>query len=340
MRAASESRAAPAAFVAVQDLVKTYPIARTGLVVRSVDGISLAIARGEVLGLVGETGCGKSTLARLLVGLTQPDRGTIRIDGVDHAGLGGRALKAMRRTVQFIFQDPFEALDPRMRIRRSLEAPLEAHGLGDAGVRLQRINAMLLEVGLDAGFLDRLPRECSGGQLQRIVIARALLLEPRFLICDEPTSALDASMRAQILNLLADLKRRFMLTLLVISHDLRVVNFISDRIAVMYLGQIVEVARRDDLFERPRHPYTQALIAAAMLGRPGQHPAVSTLRGEPPSPLRPPSGCRFHERCPHAQPICAREMPELVDAGDDRWTRCHRWHELAGADQLVQSLKR
>jgi peptide/nickel transport system ATP-binding protein len=316
-------------FVILRDVAKTYSGSHAGSVVRSVDGVSLTIGQGEVLGLVGETGCGKSTIARLLVGMTPPDRGEINIAGIERTRLTGGELQAMRRRVQLVFQDPHGALDPRMRIVKSLEAPLIAHGIGDAAERARRIDAMLDEVGLDASFRDRLPRECSGGQLQRIVIARALLLEPEFLICDEPTSALDASMRAQILNLLAELKRRLRLTLLMISHDLRVVRFVSDRIAVMYLGQIVELAPRDQLFMRPRHPYTRALLAASMIGRDELHSAIAGMRGEPPSPLRPQSGCRFHERCPHAEERCRVESPTLFTTGDGHDIRCHRWREIS-----------
>ncbi len=325
LEAGLDSALAPP-FVRVENLVKTYPVAGWGpggrRVINSVDHVSLSIAEGEVLGLVGESGCGKSTIARLLVRMTGADSGVINIAGKDVSLLRGADLQAFRRQAQLVFQDPFGALDPRMRLGQSLDAPLSAHGMGDRGQRRAIVIEMLEAVGLDAGFYDRLPGECSGGQLQRVVIARALILKPRFLVCDEPTSALDASMRTQILNLLLDLGKRFSLTLLMISHDLRVVRYLCDRIAVMYLGQIVETAGRDALFEQPRHPYTKALIAASMLEQNGLHGAAA-LGGEPPSPLNPPSGCRFHGRCPQVEAICRTQPPALLPAGDGALVRCH-----------------
>ena len=317
-------------FVVLDDVRKTYAQARSKERVRAVDGVSLTVRRGETLGLVGESGCGKSTIARVLVGMDQPDSGSVIIDGQARTQLTTAALKTMRRRVQIIFQDPHGALDPRMWLGDSLDAPLSAHGLGDARARRDKAVAMLEAVGLDAGFLGRLPRECSGGQLQRIVIARALLLEPEVLICDEPTSALDASVRAQVLNLLVDLRRRFALTLIVISHDLRVVRFMCDRVAVMYLGRIVETAPRDALFDAPRHPYTKALLAASMIDATGLHDPAGQLPGEPPSPRHPPSGCHFHTRCFAAEPVCRAEPPVLEPIGDERHVRCHRWRALSG----------
>jgi oligopeptide/dipeptide ABC transporter ATP-binding protein len=321
----SQASALAPAFLDARDMVKTYPAPgwlTRGRKINSVDHVSLAIGKGEVLGLVGESGCGKSTVARLLVRMDRADSGSIRIDGTEIGGLAGHDLLALRRKVQLVFQDPFGALDPRMRLGESLEAPLRAHGMGDRGQRRATALDMLREVGLDHSFYDRLPRECSGGQLQRVVIARALILKPELLVCDEPTSALDASLRSQILNLLIDLKRRFGLTLLMISHDLRVVRELCDRIAVMYLGEIVELAPAAELFADPRHPYTRALIAASMLENPDLSAAGVALRGEPPSPLAPPPGCRFHGRCPQAEAICSQRRPAF-DPTAIRSARCH-----------------
>ena len=301
-------------FVVADRIVKHFPV-RTGVwrrgSVRSIDGVSLRIRRGEVMGLVGESGCGKSTLARVLLRLLVPDSGTVTIAGRDLSSLHAEDLRRFRPTMQLVFQNPYAALDPRMRIGTSLEAPLAQHGIGTKRERRRRAAAMLREVGLDDSFVERLPRQCSGGELQRIVIARALLLEPRFLVCDEPTSALDASLRAQIVNLLVDLKDRFDLTLLLISHDLRVVRYASDRVAVMYLGRIVEVGERDAVFDQPLHPYTRALLAASLLEENGLA-AGDDIRGEPPSPMDPPRGCPFHPRCVIAAPRCESQEPVLA----------------------------
>ena len=309
---------APPDFVVVDGVVKHFPV-RVGAwrkgSVRSLDGVSFGIRRGEVMGLVGESGCGKSTLARVLLRLIPPDSGSVSVAGRDLAALHGEELRRFRTSMQLIFQNPHAALDPRMRIGTSLEAPLAQHGIGSHGERRRRASDMLKEVGLDDSFVGRLPRQCSGGELQRIVIARALLLEPRFLVCDEPTSALDASLRAQIIDLLVDLKRRFDLTLLLISHDLRVVRHVSDRVAVMYLGRIVEIGDRDSVFEHPLHPYTRVLIAASLLEEHGLA-AGDDVRGEPPSPLNPPPGCSFHPRCGIAATRCGAEEPSL--AGEPR----------------------
>ena len=304
----------PPDFVVADRIVKHFPV-RMGVwrkgSVRSVDGVSFAIRQGEVMGLVGESGCGKSTLARVLLRLLPPDSGTVTIAGRDLSSLHGADLRRFRTTMQLIFQNPYAALDPRMRIGTSLEAPLAQHGIGTHRERGRHAADMLREVGLDESFVERLPRHCSGGELQRIVIARALLLKPRFLVCDEPTSALDASLRAQIVDLLVGLKDRFDLTLLLISHDLRVVRYASDRVAVMYLGRIVEVGERDAVFNDPLHPYTRALIAASLLEENGLA-AGDDIRGEPPSPLHPPRGCHFRPRCAIARPRCANGEPELA----------------------------
>ena len=302
------------AFVVADRIVKHFPVRvgawRRGRV-RSLDGVSFSIRQGEVMGLVGESGCGKSTLARVLLRLLAPDSGTVTIAGRDLSSLRGEALRRFRTSIQLVFQNPHAALDPRMRIGTSLEAPLAQHGRGTHRQRSRYVAEMLREVGLDDSFAHRLPIQCSGGELQRIVIARALLLKPRFLVCDEPTSALDAPLRAQIINLLIDLRERFDLTLLVISHDLRIVRHVSDRVAVMYLGRIVEIGERDAVFDDPLHPYTRVLIAASLLDEHGLA-AGEHVRGEPPSPIDPPRGCRFHPRCAMARPRCANDEPELA----------------------------
>jgi oligopeptide/dipeptide ABC transporter ATP-binding protein len=320
------TQAVAAPFLVVRDLVKYYPVRvglRRWLKVRSVDGVSLTVKQNEILGLVGESGCGKSTLARAILRLTRINSGSVTIDGQDMSKIDGEALRRFRRSVQIIFQDPFSALDPRMRIERSLTAPLAQHGIGSRAERAEQVRQMLASVGLDAGFCERYPSECSGGELQRIVIARALLLQPKLLVCDEPTAALDASVRAQLLDLLLDLKRRFGLTLLVISHDLKAVRYLCDRVAVMYLGQVVEITEREEFFERPVHPYSRALIAASWLEKAGLGRSSRILRGEPPSPINPPGGCRFHPRCPAAEAACTRDTPELEPVAEAHLARCH-----------------
>jgi peptide/nickel transport system ATP-binding protein len=310
----------------LDDVVKHFP-AGHGKRVHSVDGVSLEVGRGEVLGLVGESGCGKSTLARTILQAVAADAGTITFDGKQISGAKGKQLKALRRSMQFVFQDPYGAFDPKMRLGTSLDVPLRHHGVKDKAERWDRIAEMVDRVGLETDILDRLPRECSGGQLQRLVIARALLLRPKFLICDEPTSALDASIRAQILNLLVELKDQLDLTLVLISHDLRVVRYLCDRVAVMYLGQIVEEAPREELFTNPRHPYTRVLLAASLTEeeKAGDDDLVTRLRGEPPSPIDPPSGCRFHPRCPFAQDVCRTTAPEVARPGERHLVTCHFW---------------
>ena len=314
-------------FVAVNDLVLHYPLSRSKAI-RAVDGVSFEIPKGQVLGLVGESGCGKSTIAKVLMRLVDPTSGTMVIDDLDMSRLRGEELRRLRPRMQMVFQDPLAALDPRMKIGVSMGSPLLQHGMAVADEARQQVLRMLGDVGLDPSFYDRYPHQCSGGQLQRIIIGRALLLRPSFLVCDEPTSALDASVRTQILNLLADLKDRFSLTLLMISHDLRVVRHLCDRVAVMYLGRIVEMAGTADLFRAPKHPYTRALIAASMIESESGFEAPSKVRGEPPSPLNPPKGCHFHPRCAHAADVCRSVRPELEVAGPRSTVRCHRWREI------------
>lgn len=309
----------------VENLSKFYPI-RTGLlgrkaVIRSLDDVSFAVARGETLGIVGESGCGKSTLAKSILRLHASDGGRIRFSGADILPMSERAFKPLRRRIQMVFQDPFGALDPRMTIRQSLLAPLQQNRIGTGPERAARVREMLNLVGLDDSFLDRRTTECSGGQLQRVVVARALLLDPEILICDEPTSALDASIRATILNLLVSLKRNLGLTLIVISHDLKSINFLCDRVAVMYMGKFVEIGATDDIFRHPKHPYTRCLMNASFMGDQFAMPEV--LRGELPSPINPPAGCHFHPRCAMARESCARERPQLGRVHDGHLAACH-----------------
>lgn len=325
-----------AAFVSVENLVKHYPLSggRRHRKIRAVDGVSFSMRQGEILGLVGESGCGKSTIARLLVRLLPATSGSVTIDDRQIFELTGEELRRMRRAMQMVFQDPVAALDPRMRVGTSMEAPLAQHRMGqDRGERRQLVLRMLAEIGLDSSFYDRYPHQCSGGQLQRVVIGRALLLRPSFLVCDEPTSALDASMRTQILSLLLELKKRFGLTLLMISHDLRVVHYLCDRIAVMYLGQIVEMAERDELFANPRHPYTRALITSSMIEEDPRRSRGMMISGEPPSPLNPPTGCRFHPRCLYAEDMCHKDPPRLEEAGPTEMVRCHLWAKIDFSSQ-------
>lgn len=321
-----------AAFLSIDGLCKYYfaHSFRGTRPIKSLDGVTLRVNAGEILGIVGESGCGKSTLAKVVARLTSATAGQITLDGQDWLAPKGEHLRRRRPDVQLVFQDPYGALDPRMTIGTAMAAPLAAHGIGTSGAdRRARVMAMLAEVGLDPSFHDRLPAQCSGGQLQRVVIGRALLLEPRLLICDEPTSALDASMRTQILNLLMDLRARHGLTMLMISHDLRVVRYMCDRIAVMYAGKVVELAPRDHLFDHPAHPYTRALIASALLERGGIDLTRHLRDGEVPSPLNMPVGCRFASRCPCVQDDCHLLEPALKQSGPSHFVRCRHWNTHA-----------
>ncbi len=297
-------------------------------VVRAVDGVDLAILRGETLAIVGESGCGKSTLARLLVRLIEPTGGSVHYAGRDIGSLDPAELRALRREMQFIFQDPFSSLNPRMTVGALIEEPLRTHGIGTRSERRAKVADLLRRVGLRPDHADRYPHEFSGGQRQRIGIARALATEPTILIGDEPVSALDVSIQAQVVNILADLRAEFGLTLIVIAHDLAVIRHMADRVAVMYLGEIVETAPTDALFETPRHPYTEALLGAIPIPATGARKAHVGVEGDPPNPIAPPSGCRFHTRCPYAQAICRTERPALRDLGG-RAAACHFADDLA-----------
>jgi peptide/nickel transport system ATP-binding protein len=306
----------------VENLVVEYSVA--GNTVHAVSGVSLEVARGETLGLVGESGCGKSTLGRAVLQLRRPVSGRVLFDGHDLVAMKGDNLRRMRRHVQLIFQDPIASLNPRRRIGDIVAEPLVIAGVADRAERERRVQEVLSAVGLDPGLvMGRLPHEFSGGQCQRICIARALVLNPEFIICDEPVSALDVSIRAQILNLLEEMKARYGLTLLFIAHDLAVVKAVSDRVAVMYLGRLCEVGPSEQVFARPAHPYTALLIEAIPIPDPDVRPSMSVPIGEPPSPISPPSGCRFRTRCPKADQRCAEEMPELTPIGPGQLVACH-----------------
>ena len=313
-----------APLISVRDAARWFDVSQPWLervmarkprqMLRAVDGVSFDIARGETLALVGESGCGKSTVARMLVGLYGLTRGEIEFDGQPVERMQGRSGRALRRRLQMIFQDPFASLNPRWRVGRIIAEPMLTHTDMSAAERQIRVAELLTQVGLDPADQSRYPHQFSGGQRQRISIARALAVRPEFLVCDEPTSALDVSVQAQVLNLMKELQRELGLTYLFISHNLAVVHHVADRVGVMYLGRIVEVAPRDDLFATPRHPYTRMLLEA-IPDLEGTGKRRTAVAGEVPNPLNPPTGCTFHPRCPHANDRCKQEVPVLMQAG-------------------------
>jgi len=313
--------------IRVENLVKYFPV-RAGLLqrvvnsVRAVDDVSFTIKEGETLGLVGESGCGKTTVGRTILRLTEPTSGSIAFDGREITKLSGREMKDVRREMQIIFQDPYASLDPRMPVGDSVMEGLNIHGVGTPERRFEIMLEVLKWVGLEEYHARRYPHEFSGGQRQRIGIARALALMPKFVICDEPVSALDVSIQSQILNILKEIQSEFNLTYLFIAHNLSVVEHISDRVAVMYLGKIVELTTRDELYRNPLHPYTRALMSAIPIPNPHLKRERAILRGDIPSPLNPPKGCRFHTRCPVAVDICSQEEPEFREVKLDHWVAC------------------
>jgi peptide/nickel transport system ATP-binding protein/oligopeptide transport system ATP-binding protein len=324
----------------VEQLVKHFvarrsPLGKPLTTVKAVDGVSFTLREGETLALVGESGCGKSTVGRLVMRLIEPTAGRVLIDGTDIAAIPEKGVRAFRRRVQLIFQDPYASLNPRMTIGDILAEPLMLHNIVPRGERRERVAELLARVGLQPQYTARYPHEFSGGQRQRIVVARALAVDPKIIICDEPVSALDVSVRAQILNLLKELQGRLGLSYIFISHDLGVVKHIADRIAVMYLGRIVETGAADEVFANPHHPYTRALLSAIPVASPEAHRERRILQGDVPSPINPPPGCHLHTRCPYAAEVCRIERPPLHETGPRHRSACHFWDTLPEPQNIL-----
>ncbi len=320
--------------VRVRGLFKHFPVAGSDDVVRAVDGVTFEIFKGETLGLVGESGCGKSTVGRCLLRLIEPTRGEVYFEDEDVLAMSGSELRALRREMQIIFQDPYASLNPRLKVSDIIGEPLKIHGLGNKAERRARVAELLSKVGLDPDYMNRYPHEFSGGQRQRLGIARALALNPKLIVADEPVSALDVSVQAQVINLLEDLQKEFKLTYLFISHGLAVVEHISDRVAVMYLGRIVEIASTAKLYANPLHPYTRALLSAIPIPDPTRKRERIVLHGDVPTPINPPAGCRFHTRCPEAIPECTQIDPNLRTVAPGHSVACIRvpgWHDAPTA---------
>jgi len=315
----------------VKELKKYFPIqggifSKTVGQVQAVDGVSFHINKGEIMGLVGESGCGKTTVGRLILGLYEPTAGEIHFEGVNISELSGQAMRNVRRHLQIIFQDPYGSLNPRMTIGDIIGEPLFVHNIAKGKEKDQRVVNLLETVGMSPRYMKRYPHEFSGGQRQRIGIARALALNPKLIVCDEPVSALDVSIQAQVINLLEDLQAKFGFTYLFIAHDLSVIKHISDRVAVMYLGKIVELTNTEELYSNPLHPYTEALLSAVPIPDPTLNRKRIVLEGDVPSPINPPSGCHFRTRCKHAKPICSEEEPNLIEIANGHYAACHFKH--------------